>query len=159
MTELARGGTVPIGNPNDTGGGIQMGMSVGGCAINMHEGFLSVPFYPPATLTHGIFGNGQGQRFINEDAYHGRIGCALVKQTFPVYLVLHVEDYATTTASWLQALSLALAKLDELAVELKLPEGALAATVHTYNRAVDVQEDRYFTSVALACNSMARSLR
>ena len=73
--ELAKAGTVPIGNPNDTGGGIQMGLSVGARAINMHEGFLSVPFYPPATLTHGIFVNGQGQRFINEDAYHGRIGC------------------------------------------------------------------------------------
>ena len=43
--ELAKAGTVPIGNPNDTGGGIQMGLSVGARAINMHEGFLSVPFY------------------------------------------------------------------------------------------------------------------
>jgi len=144
--ELARGGTVPIGNPNDTGGGIQMGLSVGGRAINMHEGFLSVPFYPPATLTHGIFVNGQGQRFINEDAYHGRIGCALVKQTFPVYLILNVEDYADyETASWLQAPVAGTGEtLDELAADLKLPEGALAATIDTYNRAVDVQEDPLF---------------
>ncbi len=38
--------TVPIGNPNDTGAGIRLGQSVGGAAINMHEGFVSLPYYP-----------------------------------------------------------------------------------------------------------------
>ena len=144
--ELAKAGTVPIGNPNDTGGGIQMGLSVGARAINMHEGFLSVPFYPPATLTHGIFVNGQGQRFINEDAYHGRIGCYLVKQTYPVYLVLNIEDYADyETASWLAAPVAGTGEtLAELAGELKLPDGALAQTVETYNQAAAGGHDEKF---------------
>lgn len=144
--ELAKVGTVPIGNPNDTGGGIQMGLSVGARAINMHEGFLSVPFYPPATLTHGIFVNGQGQRFINEDAYHGRIGCYLVKQTYPVYLVLNVEDYADyETASWLAAPVVGTGEtLAELAGELVLPGGALAQTVETYNQAAASGDDKQF---------------
>ena len=144
--ELARSGTVPIGNPNDTGGGIQMGLSVGARAINMHEGFLSVPFYPPATLTHGIFVNGQGQRFINEDAYHGRIGCLMVKQTYPVYLVLNVEDYADyETASWLAAPIKGTGDtLNELASELDLPAGALQQTVSGYNEAVAAGVDSAF---------------
>ena len=144
--ELAKAGTVPIGNPNDTGGGIQMGLSVGARAINMHEGFLSVPFYPPATLTHGIFVNGQAQRFINEDAYHGRIGCYLVKQTYPVYLVLNVEDYADyETASWLAAPVAGTGEtLAELAGELELPEGALAQTVEQYNQAAASGNDDKF---------------
>ena len=144
--ELAKAGTVPIGNPNDTGGGIQMGLSVGARAINMHEGFLSVPFYPPATLTHGIFVNGQGQRFINEDAYHGRIGCYLVKQTYPVYLVLNVEDYADyETASWLAAPVTGTGEtLAELASELELPDAALAQTVETYNQAAASGHDEKF---------------
>jgi len=144
--ELAKAGTVPIGNPNDTGGGIQMGLSVGARAINMHEGFLSVPFYPPATLTHGIFVNGQGQRFINEDAYHGRIGCYLVKQTYPVYLVLNVEDYADyETASWLAAPVAGTGEtLAELAGELVLPGDALAQTVETYNQAAVSGDDKQF---------------
>ena len=144
--ELARAGTVPIGNPNDTGGGIQMGLSVGARAINMHEGFLSVPFYPPATLTHGIFVNGQGQRFINEDAYHGRIGCYLVKQTYPVYLVLNVDDYADyETASWLAAPVAGTGEtLAELAEELELPDGSLAQTIETYNRAAKSGADEQF---------------
>jgi succinate dehydrogenase/fumarate reductase flavoprotein subunit len=41
-------GTEPIGNPGDTGSGILMGMGVGAAAINMHEGFISVPYYPHA---------------------------------------------------------------------------------------------------------------
>ena len=144
--ELAKSGTVPIGNPNDTGGGIQMGLSVGARAINMHEGFLSVPFYPPATLTHGIFVNGQGQRFINEDAYHGRIGCYLVKQTFPVYLVLNVDDYADyETASWLAAPVRGTGEtLEELAAELDLPHGVLAETVGQYNVAAERGMDAAF---------------
>jgi len=144
--ELAKAGTVPIGNPNDTGGGIQMGLSVGARAINMHEGFLSVPFYPPATLTHGIFVNGQGQRFINEDAYHGRIGCYLVKQTFPVYLVLNVDDYADyETASWLAAPVKGTGEtIDELADELDLPTGSLLETVSRYNEAAEDGVDSAF---------------
>ena len=144
--ELAKAGTVPIGNPNDTGGGIQMGLSVGARAINMHEGFLSVPFYPPATLTHGIFVNGQGQRFINEDAYHGRIGCYLVKQTFPVYLVLNVDDYADyETASWLAAPVKGTGEtIDELADELDLPIGSLQETVSRYNEAAEAGVDLAF---------------
>ena len=144
--ELAKAGTVPIGNPNDTGSGIQMGLSVGARAINMHEGFLSVPFYPPATLTHGIFVNGQGQRFINEDAYHGRIGCYLVKQTYPVYLVLNVDDYGDyETASWLAAPVAGTGEtLTELASELELPDGALAQTVETYNQAAASGNDKQF---------------
>ena len=123
-----------------------MGLSVGARAINMHEGFLSVPFYPPATLTHGIFVNGQGQRFINEDAYHGRIGCYLVKQTFPVYLVLNVDDYADyETASWLAAPVKGTGEtLDELASELDLPTGSLQETVARYNEAAEAGVDPAF---------------
>lgn len=144
--ELAEAGTVPIGNPNDTGGGIQMGLSVGARAINMHEGFLSVPFYPPATLTHGIFVNGQGQRFINEDAYHGRIGCYLVRQTYPVYLVLNVEDYADyETASWLAAPVAGTGEtVAELAEELRLPDSGLIDTINTYNLAAHSGNDEQF---------------
>ena len=136
----------PIGNPNDTGSGIQMGLSVGARAINMHEGFLSLPFYPPATLTHGIFVNGQGQRFINEDAYHGRIGCFLVEQAYPVYLILNVEDYGNyETESWLQAPVAGTGEtLAELVAELDLPPGQLEQTLERYNRDVAAGTDTLF---------------
>ena len=101
--ELAKAGTVPIGTQTIPAA-VSKWDSVLARERSICTRALSVPFYPPATLTHGIFVNGQGQRFINEDAYHGRIGCYLVKQTYPVYLVLNVEDYADyETASWLAA--------------------------------------------------------
>jgi 3-oxo-5alpha-steroid 4-dehydrogenase len=40
----------------------------------MSEGFVSVPFYPPSNSLGGVLVNAEGQRFINEDAYHGRSG-------------------------------------------------------------------------------------
>ncbi len=136
----------PIGNPNDTGSGIQMGLSVGARAINMHEGFLSLPFYPPATLTHGIFVNGQGQRFINEDAYHGRIGSFLVNQSYPVYLILNVADYGNyETESWLQAPVAGTGEtLQELDAELGLPPGQLELTVARYNADAAAGHDALF---------------
>lgn len=130
--------TVPIGNPNDTGAGIQMGLSVGAAAINMHEGFVSLPYYPPATLTYGILVNAQGQRFINEDAYHGRVGAFLLRQELPVYFIMTVDAYADyERVSYLGAPIAGTGEtLEELAQELNLPPGTLAATVTQYNQSV-----------------------
>jgi len=128
--------TVPIGNPGDTGAGILMGMGVGGAAINMHEGFVSVPYYPPASMTYGIFVNAQGQRFINEDCYHGRVGAYVLEQPGNgVYLVMNVDDYANyEEVSYLAAQVAGTGEtVEELGQELNLPQGQLVQTVSTYN--------------------------
>ena len=55
----------------------------------MHEGFISIPYYPPATMTGGIVINDKGQRFINEDVYHGRLGdLALRQESDRIYFIL-----------------------------------------------------------------------
>lgn len=138
--------TVPIGNPNDTGAGIQLGQSVGGAVINMHEGFVSLPFYPPASLTYGILVNGHGQRFINEDAYHGRVGSFVLRQTQPVYFVMNVDDYADyETNSYLGAPVAGTGEtIEELALELDLPGGQLVSTVSRYNSDVCAGADSIF---------------
>jgi succinate dehydrogenase/fumarate reductase flavoprotein subunit len=139
--------TERIGNPGDTGSGILMGMGVGGAAINMHEGFVSLPFYPPASLTYGVFINSQGQRFVNEDSYHGRIGAFILRQTGgSVYLVLAVEDYGNyETESYLNADVVATAdSIAELESDLNLPEGQLQVTVSDYNKYAEVGKDEQF---------------
>jgi len=139
--------SMPIGNPNDTGSGIQMGMSVGGAVINMHEGFVSLPYYPPATLTYGILVNAQGQRFINEDAYHGRVGAACLRQVGgPVYFIMSIDDYeGYETQSYLGSpIGGTGETLDELAAELNLPEGQLQHCVETYNRFASEGKDPLF---------------
>lgn len=127
--------TVPIGNPNDTGAGIQLGLSVGGRAINMHEGFVSLPYYPPASLTFGVLINGSGQRFINEDAYHGRVGAYVLRQPGPVYFVLSVDHYGDyETSSYLGAPVAGTGEtVEELARDLDLPPGQLVTTLDRYN--------------------------
>ena len=46
-------GTQPIGNPYDTGAESD-GYGTGGSTVNMHEGFISLPFYPPASMIYGL---------------------------------------------------------------------------------------------------------
>ncbi len=136
--------TQPIGNPGDTGSGILMGMGVGAAAINMHEGFVSVPYYPPACLTYGIFINAQGQRFINEDCYHGRVGYYALQQTGDrIYLVMSVDDYEHPT--WLGADICGTGDtVDELEQELQLPEGTLQNTLSLYNKFAEQGNDPLF---------------
>ena len=55
-------GMEPIGNPGDTGTGILMGQGAGAGTVNMQECFTTIPFYPPSSLTYGIFVNDKGQR-------------------------------------------------------------------------------------------------
>lgn len=129
-------GTEKIGNPGDIGMGIKMGISVGGAAINMHEGFASVPFYPPSTLTYGIIVNDKGQRFINEDAYHGRVGTHLLEQNSErFYMIADVEAYGSY-----ESLNFANADVaatgdtaEELERELKLTPNTLSHTLAIYN--------------------------
>lgn len=139
--------SMPIGNPGDNGGGIQMAMAVGASAINMHEGFVSLPFYPPASLTYGVLINCHGQRFINEDAYHGRVGSYLLRQDpGPVYFILSVEDYGDyEKVAYLGAPVVATGEtLEELLDALPMPRDAVAQTLHSYNRHAALGHDPMF---------------
>ncbi len=140
-------GTEPIGNPGDTGSGILMGMAVGGAAINMHEGFISLPFYPPASMTYGIAINDKAQRFINEDVYHGRFGDFLLRQPSErIYMVLTVDHYADyETASYLGAPVAGTGEtVEELEAELGLRPGSLVHTLQVYNEDCVAGEDSLF---------------
>jgi 3-oxo-5alpha-steroid 4-dehydrogenase len=129
-------GNTPIGNPGDTGTGIMMGMAVGGAAVNMHEGFISVPYYPPASMTNGIVINDRGQRFINEDVYHGRLGAfVLLQQSERIYFILTVEQYGDYERVSYMGSEVAGTgeSVEELEEELGLRAGSLQQTIKTYN--------------------------
>ncbi|MBU73674.1 MULTISPECIES: FAD-dependent oxidoreductase [Spongiibacter] len=132
-------GLTPIGNPGDTGSGILMGMGAGGATINMHECFVSLPYYPPSSLTYGILVNDKGQRFINEDCYHGRVGYnALLQQrnSKRIYMITDVEGYGDyERMSYLGAQVAGTGDtIAELEGELELPSGSLQQTLESYNR-------------------------
>ena len=94
--------TVLNGNPNDNGMGIRIGMGAGGAVMNMNEGFVCLPFYPPADLVEAIMINSKGQRFINEDCYHGRMGEELSREALPCDRQPAVPHHGTPAARRLQ---------------------------------------------------------
>lgn len=133
----------PLGTDADDGRGILMGIGAGGSTASMSQAFVSTPFYPPAAHVKGILVNAQGQRFINEDAYHGRTGDAIVrKQGGKAYLIVDKDQYGKTVSYHRSA-----AKADtieEIEKALGLPEDSLSQTVRFFNRYAERKEDPLF---------------
>lgn len=137
--------TYKIGNPGDTGTGIKMGMSVGGNIINMNEGFVSMPFYPPSDITKGIIINEQAQRFINEDCYHSRVGSTAMKQLGDrIYFILHAgEDFQPPMFLFADFAGTG-ETIEELAGEINLDAEMLKHTIEYYNKHAKEGEDPLF---------------
>ncbi len=140
---LARG-NYPNGNANDTGDGIRIGMGAGGSAVNMHEGFICTPFYPPHQFLQSIIVDETGKRFINEDVYHGRLGSAILdRPDGRYYLIIDSRHFEVLEKPPMGGYPVAGTgeSIDELERELDLPQGALARTLETYNNSALAGED------------------
>ncbi|MCC6644261.1 MAG: FAD-dependent oxidoreductase [Polyangiaceae bacterium] len=134
---------IQIGNPGDDGAGILMGVGAGGGTICMGEGFVSMPFYPPSKLVNGIIVNEQGQRFVNEDAYHGRTGDFILRQSGGrAYLIVDNNSYGRPISG--MQLKAAEETVAELEGALGLPAGSLTHTVDFYNRHAAAGADPLF---------------
>ncbi|CAA0125547.1 Fumarate reductase flavoprotein subunit [Halioglobus japonicus] len=137
-------GNYPNGNPNDTGDGIRIGMAAGGMAINMDEGFICTPFYPPHQFLEAIIVDETGMRFINEDVYHGRLGSAILdRPDGRYYLIIDSRHFEVLESPPMGGYPVAGTgeNLEELERELDLPPGALTRTLDTYNRHASNGED------------------
>ncbi len=140
----------PYGNQWDLGDGIQMGVAAGGNAINMDQCFVSLAFYPPAKLTHGILVNNRGQRYINEDAYLARLGhYSALQEQQEVYMLVQNEDFELphyfVPPPPVVATGDTIAEVEQ---EAGLPPGALQATVDYYNEHAARGEDPLFHKAA-----------
>ncbi len=69
-----------LGNPNDDGLGIRLGVSAGGVATNMDQLFITAAAYPPEILLTGVIVNKDGKRFVAEDSYHSRTSAFVLEQ-------------------------------------------------------------------------------
>jgi Succinate dehydrogenase/fumarate reductase, flavoprotein subunit len=124
----------PIGESDD-GVGIELGVSVGGDAIHMDQFFTTCPWTIPAEQAHGVFVNAAGQRFINEDCYHGRVSRYAVDQLGrKVYLLLDSAHF--TQPAEFSGLTIAATgeTWEEVEGELEMAAGTLSATMAFYNR-------------------------
>lgn len=129
----------------DDGSGIRMGMSVGGAAIHMDELFLTLPFYPPESHVKGMLINDKGARFINEDAYNGRVAHFIARQIGDRFYLL-VDDELFERPSEYSKIEIAAVgeTWEEVEAELGMTPGTLVASVEVYNRHAARGEDPLF---------------
>ncbi len=123
----------PIGDQDD-GSGIELGVGAGGDAIHMEQFFTTCPWTMPEPQAYGVLVNQAGQRFINEDCYHGRVSRHAIDQLGDrVFLLLDHAHFsqplelagmsiAGTGESW-----------EEVEAELEMAAGTLSATMAFYN--------------------------
>ena len=121
-----------VGAEGDDGSGIRLGSAAGGATIHLGAGSVSLPIHPPKSASHGVLVNAQGQRFINEDCYMGRLGDnVLLQQDGHAFLLFDdphfvrpgiPRDLLAVGETWA-----------EVEGELGLPAGALQATMTLFN--------------------------
>jgi succinate dehydrogenase/fumarate reductase flavoprotein subunit len=123
----------PIGSDGCDGSGIRMGLGVGGAAINMSEGLMTTPFFPPVGHIKGLIVSKQGQRFINEDCYHGRVTDAILRKADGrAYLIVDDETYGQSIGGY--KMVAVEETIEELERSLAIPEGQLVHTFTSYNK-------------------------
>ncbi|MFN3007094.1 FAD-binding protein [Mycolicibacterium wolinskyi] len=133
-----------LGNPNDDGLGIRMGVSAGGVAKDLDQLFITAAAYPPEILLTGVIVNNQGQRFVAEDSYHSRTSAFVLEQADQeAYLVVdeaHMEMPAMPLIRFIDGYE----TIEEMETALGIPKGNLAATLQRYNENAAKGEDPDF---------------
>jgi 3-oxo-5alpha-steroid 4-dehydrogenase len=132
-----------IGTSNDDGRGIRMGAGAGAAAIRLDSFECALPLGPPHRLARGILVNLDGERFINEDAYTGRIGLHALRD-HGGYVFMVTDDVIHESNPIGLRIGFAAATPEELATDLGVPPDALARTVREYNEAATRGEDPVF---------------
>lgn len=136
----------PLAIPSNDGAGVLLGMSAGADTVAMDGLIPTASIYPPAQLIKGIVVNRNGQRFVSEDVYHGRLGNFVMEQPGQkAYLIVDSEVFAypeipTANHSLIDGWE----TIEEMEAGLDLPSGSLVDTMREYNRDAAEGEDRRF---------------
>lgn len=132
-----------LGVEGDDGRAIRMAMGAGADLARMHAGEVAVPITPPRRLIRGILVTPAGQRFINEDAYYGRVGQeGLFRHGGRMFLIVDTGIYERNLAGFeANFVEETIADLERVA---GFPDGSLQRTVELYNRHAAQGEDPLF---------------
>lgn len=136
----------PLGIPSNDGAGVKLGLSAGAHAVAMDGVIPTASIYPPGQLIKGIVVNRNGQRFVSEDVYHGRLGNFVMEQPGQTaYLIVDSEIFAypenpfakhTLVDGW--------ETVEEMEAGLSLPAGSLVETMREYNEGAATGTDPRF---------------
>ena len=134
----------PLGIDTNDGAGVQLGQSVGGATRGMDGVIATASIYPPAELIKGIVVNNRGERFVPEDAYHGRLAHFVERQPdHQAFLIVDEEIFAYPEKGSHKLVD-GYETVAEMEEGLGVPAGALTATLDEYNRDVADGEDHAF---------------
>lgn len=122
-----------LGNPNDDGLGIRLGVSAGGVALNMDQQFITAAAYPPEILLTGVIVNADGQRFVAEDSYHSRTSAFVLEQPDQIAYLIVDEAHMQMPEMPLIKFIDGWETVAEMESALEIPAGNLAATLERYN--------------------------
>lgn len=133
-----------LGNPNDDGLGIRLGVSAGGVAKNLDQLFITAAAYPPEILLTGLIVNKEGRRFVAEDSYHSRTSAFVLEQPDQsAYLIVdeaHMQMPEMPLIKFIDGWE----TVTEMAAALGIPEGNLVETLQRYNENAARGEDPDF---------------
>ncbi len=127
----------------DDGSGIQLGIAAGAATQHMDAVSISLPITQPWGLKRGVMVNAEGQRFIAEDSYYGRLGeWALLHHGGKAWLI--VDDAIFEKPEYMPEVAAVGETVAELERELGLPQGGLASTMALYNQHAEAGQDPVF---------------
>jgi succinate dehydrogenase/fumarate reductase flavoprotein subunit len=133
-----------LGNPNDDGLGIRLGVSAGGVAENLDQLFITAAAYPPEILLTGVIVNKDGERFVAEDSYHSRTSAFVLEQPDQsAYLIVdeaHMQMPEMPLIKFIDGWE----TVAEMAAALGIPEANLTQTLQRYNENAARGEDPDF---------------
>ncbi len=134
----------PLGEPTNDGAGLLLGRTASVAEHAMSGLIATAAIYPPEELIRGIVVNAEGERFVPEDAYHGRMAHHVARQPGAIaYLILDEEIFgypkhgSHTFVDGFEDVASMEARLD-------VPSGSLARTLARYNADVAAGEDTAF---------------
>lgn len=140
---IAKYGT-PLGTPANDGAGILLGESAGGMPAGMDGVIATASIYPPADLVKGIVVNKNGERFIAEDVYHGRLAYHVERQPdHAAYLIVDAEIFAYPKACQHRLVD-GWETIQEMEAGLGFPKDSLTKTMADYNCDVNKGTDSHF---------------
>jgi len=133
-----------LGNPNDDGLGIRLGVSAGGVAENLNQQFITAAAYPPEILLTGVIVNKHGKRFVTEDSYHSRTSAFVLEQPDQIAYLIVDEDHMRMPEMPLIRFIDGWETVEEMEAALDIPKGNLVATLERYNEHAAAGEDPDF---------------
>lgn len=136
----------PLGVPSNDGAGLALAQEAGAALAAMDGVIATASIYPPENLIKGIVVNADGERFVAEDSYHGRLAGFIMEQPEQkAYLIVDSEIFAyPETEGAKHVLIDGYETVAEMERGLAIPQGALERTVNEYNHDAARGEDTRF---------------